>query len=100
MADATQRNLELLRSLLEERRGYAGVADVLAWMDGHGPSDLPHAARAALAVEDQDRFGAYLASCVVLVIQVIAAGQRPMPHQLASIRKRLRLCNQAVTASC
>lgn len=93
MADIVQTNLNLLRVMLEERRGYAGVDELLAWMrtDACDHGAWPKPMRESLCKITID-FRDYLASPMVNAMRDIMQTGRPRKDTLASLRQRMKRC--------
>lgn len=93
MANVMQANVDALRGMLEERRGYAGVDDLLAWMatDKCDWATWPKVMREALCKRPAD-FRDYLAAPLANGMRDLSQGRKVSSETAATLRNRMKRC--------
>jgi hypothetical protein len=93
MANVMQTNIDQLRLMLEERRGYAGVDALADWMrsDACDWADWPKVMREALCKVPVD-FRDFLAGPMSMAMQDIMLGRKIGKDTVASLRNRMKRC--------
>jgi hypothetical protein len=82
-------NLSFLRAQLEDRRGYDGVADLLAFLDRSSIVEWPKYVRDAFARVSVEDFPAVV-SPVATALAAIGRGEKPDAGTVSSIKNRTK----------
>lgn len=82
-------NLATLCRLLEERRGYAGIAELIEYLDRSDITEWPKYIRDAFARVSAENFDAVV-SPVATALAALAKGEKPQADTVASIKNRTK----------